>query len=109
MRVPDASGERVEQVESFSTTVRGLLTLHDWLAAHAVTQVAMEATGVYWKPVWAILEDDFDCLLVNARHVKQVPGRKTTSRTPPGCAGCSRRGCRSGASCLPSRSGRCAT
>ena len=77
MRVPDASGERVEQVESFSTTVRGLLTLHDWLAAHAVTQVAMEATGVYWMPVWAILEDDFDCLLVNARHVKQVPGRKT--------------------------------
>jgi len=42
-----------------------------------VTQVAMEATGVYWKPVWAILEDEFDCLLVNARHVKQVPGRKT--------------------------------
>ena len=42
-----------------------------------VTQVAMEATGVYWQPVWAILEDDFECVLVNARHVKQVPGRKT--------------------------------
>ena len=61
----------------FSTTVRGLLTLRDWLAAHRVTQVAMEATGVYWKPVWAILEDEFELLLVNARHVKQVPGRKT--------------------------------
>ncbi len=77
VRVPGSDGKRVEHVETFSTTVRGLLTLHDWLAAHAVTQVAMEATGVYWKPVWAILEDDFDCLLVNARHVKQVPGRKT--------------------------------
>ena len=77
VRVPDSDGKRVEHVETFSTTVRGLLTLHDWLAAHAVTQVAMEATGVYWRPVWAILEDDFDCLLVNARHVKQVPGRKT--------------------------------
>jgi len=71
VRVPDSNGKRVEQIETFRTTVRGLLTLHDWLAAHGVTQVAMEATGVYWKPVWAILEDDFDCLLVNARHVKQ--------------------------------------
>jgi transposase len=50
----------------------GLLTLHDWLAAHRVTQVAMEATGVYWKPVGAVLEDDFEVLLVNARQVKQV-------------------------------------
>ena len=49
----------------------------DWLQAHGVTHVAMEATGVYWKPVWAILEDGFECMLVNARHVKQVPGRKT--------------------------------
>jgi transposase len=64
-------------VAEFQTTVRGLLAFRDWLKAHRVTQVAMEATGVYWKPVWAILEDEFDCLLVNARHVKQVPGRKT--------------------------------
>jgi len=48
------------------------LTLRDWLAAFGVEQVVMEATGVYWKPVWAILEDEFECLLVNARHVKQV-------------------------------------
>jgi transposase len=53
------------------------LALRDWLAAHRVSQVVMEATGVYWKPVWHILEDDFELLLVNARHVKQVPGRKT--------------------------------
>jgi transposase len=68
---------RDEQVEQFATTVQGLLTLADWLEAHGVTQVAMEASGVYWKPVWAVLEDRFDCMLVNARHVKQVPGRKT--------------------------------
>jgi transposase len=77
VRVPGQGGERAQQVAEFQTTVRGLLSLRDWLHAHAVTQVAMEATGVYWKPVWAILEDEFDCLLVNARHVKQVPGRKT--------------------------------
>ena len=77
VRVPVARGRREQQVAEFKTTVRGLLALRDWLKAHRVTQVAMEATGVYWKPVWAILEDEFQCLLVNARHVKQVPGRKT--------------------------------
>src|SRR6266487_640231 len=77
VRVPGRSRARAQEVAEFETTVRGLLALRDWLKAHRVTQVAMEATGVYWKPVWAILEDDFDCLLCNARHVKQVPGRKT--------------------------------
>jgi transposase len=76
-RVPAAGGRREEHVAEFATTVHGLLTLADWLDAHEVTQVAMEATGVYWKPIWAILEDRFACMLVNARHVKQVPGRKT--------------------------------
>ena len=70
-------GSREQHVAEFKTTVRGLLALRDWLKAHGVTQVAMEASGVYWKPPWAILEDEFECLLVNARHVKQVPGRKT--------------------------------
>ena len=71
--------ERVleEHVAEFRTTVQGLLALRDWLEALAVKQVAMEATGVYWKPVWAVLEDRFELMLVNARHVKQVPGRKT--------------------------------
>jgi len=64
-------------VAEFSTTVQGLLALRDWLAAHQVTHVAMEATGVYWQPVWHVLEDDFELTLCNARHVKQVPGRKT--------------------------------
>ena len=78
VRVAAADGKgREQQVAEFATTVRGLLTLRDWLAAHRVEQVTMEATGVYWKPVWAVLEDEFPLLLVNARHVKQVPGRKT--------------------------------
>jgi transposase len=66
-----------QHIEQFSTTARGLLVLRDWLAGFEVTHVAMEASGVYWKAPWAILEEEFECLLVNARHVKQVPGRKT--------------------------------
>jgi transposase len=77
VRVPDEHGHREEHVAEFATTVRGLLGLRDWLAAQRVQQVVMEATGVYWKAPWAILEDEFECLLVNARHVKQVTGRKT--------------------------------
>jgi len=73
VRTPDLGSE----VAEFATTVQGLLGLRDWLAAHGVTHVAMEATGVYWQPVWHILEDDFELTLCNARHVKQVPGRKT--------------------------------
>jgi transposase len=69
--------ELTEHLAEFQTTVHGLLALRDWLEALGVTQVAMEATGVYWKPVWAILEDHFQLTLVNARHVKTVPGRKT--------------------------------
>ena len=77
VRRPAADGKREQHFAEFATTVAGLLTLSDWLEAHGVTQVTMEATGVYWKPVWAVLEDSFELLLVNARHVKQVPGRKT--------------------------------
>jgi transposase len=66
-----------EQIAEFQTTVAGLLALGDWLAALGVRQVVMEATGVYWKPIWAVLEDSFELMLVNARHVKQCPGRKT--------------------------------
>jgi len=77
VRVPGADGARRSEVVEFSTMVGGLLTLRDWLKAHGVTQVAMEATGVYWKPVWAVLEEDFELLLVNARYVKNLPGRKT--------------------------------
>lgn len=51
--------------------------MSDWLVSHGVTQVAMDSTGVYWKPVWAVLEDSFALTLVNAQHVKNVPGRTT--------------------------------
>jgi len=77
VRFPAPDGSRAQEVHQFNTTVGGLLVLHDWLKAYGVTRVAMEATGVYWKPVWAILEDDFELLLVNAREVKNLPGRKT--------------------------------
>jgi transposase len=76
VRVPGAGG-REEHLAEFATTVRGLLVLRDWLEQHEVARVVMEATGVYWKAPWALLEERFECLLVNARHVKQVPGRKT--------------------------------
>ena len=77
VRVPDPAGCRVPHLAEFATTVQGLIALRDWLAAFQVTHVAMEATGVYWQPVWHILEDDFELPLCNARHVKRVPGRKT--------------------------------
>src|SRR6266481_6156606 len=65
------------EVRSFDSTTRGLLELADWLALHACTHVAMEATGVYWKPVWHVLEGDFELVLANAQHIRNVPGRKT--------------------------------
>jgi transposase len=77
VRIPGADGVRVQEVKQFKTTVGGLLVLSDWLKAHGVTDVVMEATGDYWKPVWHILESDFRLMLVNARDVKNLPGRKT--------------------------------
>jgi transposase len=66
------------EVRTFKTTTRALLELSEWLASEGCTHVAMEATGVYWKPVWHILGDgDFELVLANAAHVKNVPGRKT--------------------------------
>ena len=68
----------VTEVKTFATTTQGLLALSDWLSDHDCTQVAMEATGVYWKPVWHVLEDgECELVLANAAHVKNVPGRKT--------------------------------
>ena len=66
------------EVRTFDTTTTGLLALADWLASEGCTVVAMEATGVYWKPVWHVLSDgDFELVLANAKQVKNVPGRKT--------------------------------
>ena len=66
-----------DETRSFDTTTSALLELGDWLAEHGVTHVAMEATGVYWKPIWHLLEDRFELILANAQHIKNVPGRKT--------------------------------
>lgn len=66
------------EVRTFGTTTAELLALSSWLSEHGVTEVAMEATGVYWKPVWHILSDgEFGLVLANAAHIKNVPGRKT--------------------------------
>jgi len=73
-----AGGTVKRQVRTFKTTTTELLALSEWLAAEKCTHIAMEATGVYWKPVWHILSDgDFSLVLANAAHVKNVPGRKT--------------------------------
>lgn len=77
VRWVDEKGKIQKQVRSFGTMTPDLLLLFDWLTENKVIQVAMESTGVYWKPVWNILEGAFDVLLVNAHHMKQVPGRKT--------------------------------
>jgi transposase len=74
---PGPGGQPQRQVRSFGTMTEDLLALSDWLAAAGCTHVAMESTGVYWKPVFNLLEGSFELLLVNARHVKAVPGRKT--------------------------------
>lgn len=76
-RVFDEQGRRTKHVETFGTTTPDLLALGDWLGGLGVRHVAMESTGVYWKPIYYLLEADFELLLVNAAHVKHVPGRKT--------------------------------
>jgi transposase len=70
-------GRATEAVQTFPTTTTGLLALGDWLVAEGVTHAAMESTGVYWKPVWHLLEGRVELMLVNAQHIKAVPGRKT--------------------------------
>jgi len=72
------NGKVVKEARTLSTTTTDLMNLSAWLAQNKCTHVAMEATGVYWKPVWHILSDgDFERVLANAAHVKNVPGRKT--------------------------------
>lgn len=66
-----------KETRTFPTNTSGLLSLNDWLTSMQVTNAVMESTGVYWKPIWNILEDNFQLILANAKHVKNVPGRKT--------------------------------
>ena len=70
-------GKVQKQIRTFGTTTRELLTLREWLLSEGCTHVAMESTGVYWKPIYAILEGAFQIVVANAQHVKKVPGRKT--------------------------------
>ena len=71
-------GKVVKEVRTFKTPTASLIALSEWLAENNCTHVAMEATGVYWKPVWHILSDGgFQLILANAAHVKNIPGRKT--------------------------------
>ena len=101
--------ELEEHMAEFKTTVQGLLGLRDWLEALGVKQVAMEATGVYWRPVWAILEDRFALMLVNARHVKAVPGRKTDFKDAQWLCQLLEAGLLKATSCRPSQSARSET
>ena len=75
--MPGAAEGKQTQIRTFGTTTRELLGLRDWLLEQGCTHVAMESTGVYWKPVYAILEGSFELVVANAQHVKKVPGRKT--------------------------------
>ena len=77
VRVPDGHGGRRQEVCEFRTTTAGLVTLADWLRSFSVTVVGMESTGVYWRAVFYLLEDEFECRLFNARHLRHVPGRKS--------------------------------
>jgi transposase len=72
-----AGGRVHKQMRTFGTTTRQLVCLREWLLAEGCTHVAMESTGVYWKPIYAILEGAFQIVVANAQHVKKVPGRKT--------------------------------
>src|ERR1700741_1484154 len=72
-----ASTKASHEVRRFSTATHDLLELADWLAGQGVTHVAMEATGIYWKPIWHMLEGRFELLLANPAHIRNVPGRKS--------------------------------
>ena len=77
VRVPDGHSGRQAKTRTFPTTTAGLVLLGEWLASFEVTRVGMESTGCYWKPVWYVLEDQAECWLLNAAHMRNVPGRKT--------------------------------
>jgi len=80
VRTMEPNGQLHQQTRRWGTMTQDILNMADWMAAQGVTHVAMESTGVYWKPIYNILESRFTVLLVNARHLKQVPGRKSDVR-----------------------------
>jgi transposase len=88
VRVPGGASAREQHVRTFGTTTAELLALRDWLGGYGVTHVAMESTGVYWKPIFYVLEDAFTCVLANAAQIAQVPGRKTDVKEASGLRNC---------------------
>ena len=77
IRIPDGEGGWQIAKRKFTTMTADLLALADWLGEHGITRVGMESTADYWRPVFYLLEHRFDCWLLNARHMRAVPGRKT--------------------------------
>ena len=77
---PGDRGGKQQEIRSFGTMTADLLQLADWLRGHGITHVAMEAAGVFWRPVWAILDGQFELMLVNPHHIKAIPGRKTDAK-----------------------------
>jgi transposase len=94
VRRPGSGRQRARETREFETYVGDLESLRDWLVGEQVTHVAMEATGVYWKPIWFVLEaTGMQLLLVNSRNMRMVPGRKTDVADPGGSRSCWRSGC----------------
>jgi transposase len=108
LRSPGDGPQRRQEVRTVGTTTRELLGLADWLTVAGCTHVAMESTGVYWRPVYNLWEGSFELSVVNAQHVKMVPGRKTDVRDSAWLAQLLELGL-AAASCLPRRSASCAT
>src|SRR5215207_10126862 len=107
---PDTPGRkrRSQYTQTFATTTAGITKLGDWLAEQQVTRVGMESTGVYWKPVYYLLEDQLEVWLINAEHLHNVPGRKTDVPTRRGSRRWSSTAWSGPASCPHPRSVSCA-
>lgn len=110
VRVPGDKSQRLQEVRTFGTAAADLLARRDGLEASGATHVARESTGVYWKPIFYVLEEAFTCVLVNPVHMAQVPGRKTDVQD---CVwilpNCWSTGSCGGASCRRPRSESCGT
>ena len=109
VRTPGQDGQRQQQTRTFTTTTKGLVALRDWLTGLGVTVVGMESTGTYWKPVYYLLENAMTCWLLNARHLRNVPGRKTDVADAAWIAQLVEHGLVRPSFVPPRRSGSCAT
>ena len=107
-RLVSADGMVTTHIRTFGTTTAELLNVAAWLLSLEVTHVAMESTGEFWKPVYNLLEGSFTVLVVNAAHIKYVPGRKTDVKDPSGLPSCSPMACCAPVLCHPHPSVRCA-